>query len=91
MAESMKGLKRTARCAEITEEYIGQKVTLKDFAITRVAYEGESRKMYGFYFGYDLATPGVKLQNAWYTTMGSMVSEWRAMPSTRYSFPLKWR
>ena len=25
--------------------------------------------MYGFYFGYDLATPGVKLQNAWYTTM----------------------
>ena len=28
MAESMKGLKRTARCAEITEEYIGQKVTL---------------------------------------------------------------
>ena len=28
MAESRKGLKRTARCAEITEEYIGQKVTL---------------------------------------------------------------
>ncbi len=28
MAESMKGLKRTARCAEITEEYIGKTVTL---------------------------------------------------------------
>ena len=47
----------------------GKKVTLKDFALTRLEYEGQSRKMYGFYFGYDLATPKVKLQNAWYTTM----------------------
>lgn len=28
MAESMKGLKRTCRCAEVTEEFIGKKVTL---------------------------------------------------------------
>ena len=28
MAESMKGLHRTARCAEITKEDIGKKVTL---------------------------------------------------------------
>ena len=28
MAESMKGLKRTMRCAEVTEEHIGKKVTL---------------------------------------------------------------
>ena len=28
MAESMKGLKRTCRCAEVTEEMIGQSVTL---------------------------------------------------------------
>ena len=47
----------------------GRKVTLKDFSLTRLSYEGQSQKMYGFYFGYDLATPAVKLQNAWYTTM----------------------
>ncbi len=28
MAESMQGLKRTCRCAEVTEEFIGRKVTL---------------------------------------------------------------
>ena len=28
MAESLKGLKRTMRCGEVTEEYIGKKVTL---------------------------------------------------------------
>ena len=28
MAESMKGLKRSMRCAEVTEEMIGQQVTL---------------------------------------------------------------
>ncbi|MDO4619680.1 MAG: aspartate--tRNA ligase [Lachnospiraceae bacterium] len=28
MAESMKGLKRTCRCAEVTEEYVGKTVTL---------------------------------------------------------------
>lgn len=28
MAESMKGLKRTCRCAEVTEEFIGKEVTL---------------------------------------------------------------
>ena len=47
----------------------GKKVTLKNFALTPLQYEGQSRKMYGFYFGYDLATPAVKVQNAWYTTM----------------------
>ena len=47
----------------------GKKVTLKDFSIVPLQYEGESRKMYGFYFGYDLATPAVTVQNAWYTTM----------------------
>ena len=34
MAESMKGLKRTARCAEITEDYIGKKVTLMGWVAT---------------------------------------------------------
>ena len=47
----------------------GKKVTLKDFKLEPLEYEGQSRKMYGFYFGYDLATPGVTLENAWNTTM----------------------
>ena len=28
MAESMKGLHRTCRCAELTEEYVGKTVTV---------------------------------------------------------------
>ena len=47
----------------------GKKVELKDFHMVPVEYEGEARKMYGFYMGYDLATPGLKMQNAWNTTM----------------------
>ena len=47
----------------------GKQVTLKALPITRQLYEGQSQKMYGLYFGYDLATPAVKLKNAWYTTM----------------------
>ena len=46
-----------------------KKVTLRDFAMTPLLYEGQSQKMYGFYFGYDLATPKTVLQNAWDTTM----------------------
>ena len=32
-------------------------------------YEGYSRKMYGLYYGYDLASPGVIVRNAWDTCM----------------------
>lgn len=47
----------------------GKKVTLRDFAMEPLEYEGQSRKMYGFYFGYDMNSPGVLLRNAWDTCM----------------------
>ena len=47
----------------------GRKVELKAFPMEPLLYEGQSQKMFGFYFGYDLATPGVTLRNAWDTTM----------------------
>ena len=47
----------------------GEKVTLKQFAMERILYEGQSQKMYGFYFGYDEATPLTVLKNAWYTCL----------------------
>ncbi len=47
----------------------GKKVRLRDFPMTPLLYEGQSQKMFGFYFGYDLATPGVVLRNSWDTTM----------------------
>lgn len=47
----------------------GEKVRLDDFTLVRVEYEGQENKMYGFYFGYDEATPGVKLRQSWNTCM----------------------
>ena len=47
----------------------GEKVTLKDFPMERILYEGQSQKMYGFYFGYEKATPLTVLKNAWNTCM----------------------
>ncbi len=46
----------------------GQMVRLDDFSRTRVAYEidGTTEYKYGFYFGYEEATLGAKLKNAWY-------------------------
>lgn len=47
----------------------GKKVKLENFALTPLDYPGQMQKMYGFYFGYDEATLGVKLENSWNTTM----------------------
>lgn len=47
----------------------GEKVLLEDFEMTPVEYEGYETKMYGFYFGYDEASFGVKLQHTWNTCM----------------------
>ena len=47
----------------------GEKVSLEKFKMVPVEYEGQSRKMYGFYFGYEDATPGTVLKNAWNTCM----------------------
>ena len=35
----------------------------------RILYEGQSQKMYGFYFGYEEATPATVVKNAWNTCM----------------------
>ena len=47
----------------------GKKIELKDFPMEPLLYEGQSQKMFGFYFGYELATPAVTLRNTWDTTM----------------------
>jgi len=47
----------------------GEKVQLKGFPMERILYEGQSQKMYGFYFGYEKATPLTVLKNAWNTCM----------------------
>lgn len=47
----------------------GEKVRLDNLEIVPVEYEGYDTKMYGFYFGYDEATFGAKLQHTWNTCM----------------------
>jgi regulator of sigma E protease len=47
----------------------GEKVELRGFPMERIAYEGYSQKMYGFYFGYEEATPLTVVKNAWNTCM----------------------
>ena len=53
----------------------GKKLTLEDFDLVPLEYEGQERKMYGFYFGVDEATLANKLRYSWNTTMefGRMV------------------
>lgn len=47
----------------------GKKVTLKDFRMVRIEYEGEENKLFGFSFGYEEATFTSRLRNTWDTTM----------------------
>lgn len=47
----------------------GKRVRLRDFPMEPQLYEGQTRKMYGFYFGYEEATPAAVVRNAWCTTM----------------------
>ena len=53
----------------------GKKLVLDDFYMVPVEYEGQSQKMFGFYFGLEEATPAVKLRYSWDTAMefGRMV------------------
>ena len=44
MAESMKGLKRTCRCAEVTKADIGKKVTLMGWVLSMKIWQQESSK-----------------------------------------------
>lgn len=47
----------------------GKRVELRDFKLVPVEYEGQERKMYGFYFGDDEGTLANKLRYSWNTTM----------------------
>ena len=53
----------------------GRKLRLDDFHMVPLEYEGQENKMFGFYFGFEEATPGVKLRYTWDTAMefGRMV------------------
>ena len=57
----------------------GEKVTLKDFPMVPVEYEGYESKMYGFYFGVEDATPLVKLRASWETCMGFGRMVWQGL------------
>ena len=56
-------------------ERAGSRVVLNDFAMTRRLYEGQSRELFGFNFGYEEATFPVKIRYSWDTAMefGRMV------------------
>ena len=58
-------------CPYQSEEglHVGDRFYKKAFAMEPLLYAGQSQKMFGFYFGYDVATPAVTLRNAWDTTM----------------------
>lgn len=60
---------RSAEVHDIVVVRGGEKVTLKNYRIVPVEYEGYENKMYGFYFGYEEATFGTILKNSWYTAM----------------------
>ena len=47
----------------------GKRVVLKDFEMTPRLYDGQTRELYGFNFGYEKATFGVKLRYSWDTAM----------------------
>ena len=57
----------------------GKKVKLENFALTPLDYPGQTQKMYGFYFGYDEATLGAKLKNAWYSCMEFARMVWMSL------------
>ena len=57
----------------------GEKVKLEDFTMVPVEYEGQENKMYGFYFGYDEATLGAKLKNAWYSSLEFARMVWMSL------------
>ena len=47
----------------------GKKVKLDDFSLVPLEYEGQERKMYGFYFGVEEATLKTTLVHSWNATM----------------------
>ncbi len=47
----------------------GKRVHLYNFAMTKRMYEGQTKELYGFNFGYEEATLPVKLRYSWDTAM----------------------
>lgn len=47
----------------------GQRVKLEDMELVPLEYEGQEKKMYGFYFGTQKATFLTRLENSWNTTL----------------------
>lgn len=61
--------KNTSGVYDIVVSRDGKRVKLEDFHFVPVEYEGNEKKMYGFYFDYELATPKTVITNSWGTTM----------------------
>jgi len=57
----------------------GKKVLLEDFMLVPLEYEGYAQKMYGFKFGYEEATFGVKLRYSWNSTMEFVRMVWMGL------------
>ena len=57
----------------------GRRVKLEDYRMVPVEYEGQERKMYGFYFGIDEPTIGNKLRYSGATTMEFARMVWDAL------------
>ena len=57
----------------------GRKVELDDFKLVPLEYEGQDRKMYGFYFGVDEATPFNILRHSWNSSMEFARMVWMSL------------
>ncbi len=57
----------------------GERVVLEDFAMTPRMYEGQDRELYGFNFGYEEATLGVKIRYSWDTAMEFVRMVWMGL------------
>ena len=57
----------------------GKRVKLENFYMVPIEYEGQEKKMYGFYFGVDEPTAGNKLRYSGATTMEFVRMVWDAL------------
>ena len=57
----------------------GKKVYLNDYHMVPLEYEGQETKMFGFYFGYEEATLGVKLRFTWETCLEFARMVWMSL------------
>jgi len=57
----------------------GEKLELHDFELVPLEYEGQERKMFGFYFGRDEGTLSNKIKYSWYTTLDFCSMVWEGL------------